>query len=216
MTRLSKIAVSVLAIAFTSPAFARDFSVTGNVSDSIGDPESFATLRVYLLPDTIKPKATGTANEKGTFSINLPRTGDYRVNILSFGKEDYNKDITLTEEQPTADLGSIIMKEQTNLLQEVTVTAQRPLVTKEIDRIGYDVQADEESKTSQLDEILKKVPLVSVDPDGTIKIKGSTDFKVYKNGRPNNSFSRNAKDIFKALPASMIKKIEVITDPGAR
>ncbi|MDE7096429.1 MAG: outer membrane beta-barrel family protein, partial [Muribaculaceae bacterium] len=78
------------------------------------------------------------------------------------------------------------------------------------------MQADEESKTSQLDEILKKVPLVSVDPDGTIKIKGSTDFKGYKNGRPNNSFSRNAKDIFKALPASMIKKIEVITDPGAR
>lgn len=102
------------------------------------------------------------------------------------------------------------------LLDAVTVTAQKPLVTKEIDRIGYDVQADTEAKTSQLDEILKKVPLVSVDPDGTIKIKGSTDFKVYKNGRPNSSFTRNAKDIFKAIPASMIKKIEVITDPGSR
>ncbi|MDE6340762.1 MAG: TonB-dependent receptor [Muribaculaceae bacterium] len=102
------------------------------------------------------------------------------------------------------------------LLDAVTVTAQKPLVTKEIDRIGYDVQADTDAKTSQLDEILKKVPLVSVDPDGTIKIKGSTDFKIYKNGRPNSSFTRNAKDIFKSIPASMIKKIEVITDPGAR
>ena len=67
-----------------------------------------------------------------------------------------------------------------------------------------------------LDETLNKVPLVSVDPDGTIKVNGSTSFKIYKNGRPNNSYSNNAKEIFKALPASMIQKIEVITDPGAR
>ena len=58
--------------------------------------------------------------------------------------------------------------------------------------------------------------MVSVDADGTIKINGSTDFKIYKNGRPNNSYSRNAKEIFKSLPANMIEKIEVITEPGAR
>ncbi|MDE6740963.1 MAG: TonB-dependent receptor, partial [Muribaculaceae bacterium] len=174
------------------------------------------TLRIYQLPDTVKPKVSGTADENGLFNIKLPEEGGYRVNILSFGKQDLNRDIAVTEEYPTVDLGELVMTETSSMLQEVTVTAQRPLVVKEIDRIGYDVQADEESKTSQLDEILKKVPLVSVDPDGTIKIKGSTDFKVYKNGRPNNSFSRNAKDIFKALPASMIKRIEVITDPGSR
>ncbi|MDE6478997.1 MAG: TonB-dependent receptor [Muribaculaceae bacterium] len=216
MTTISKIALLLLTIALASPAFAQNFRVKGSVCDSIGEPESFATLRVYLLPDTVKPKVTGTADENGSFSLKLPQAGGYRVNILSFGKKDYNKNIAATDEYPTVDLGTITMTEQTNLLQEVIVTAQRPLVTKEIDRIGYDVQADDEAKTSQLDEILKKVPLVSVDPDGTIKIKGSTDFKVYKNGRPNNSFSRNAKDIFKAIPASMIKKIEVITDPGAR
>ena len=64
--------------------------------------------------------------------------------------------------------------------------------------------------------MLRKVPMVSVDPDGTIKIKGSGDFKIYKNGRQNNSFTNNAKDIFKSIPAAMIKRIEVITDPGAR
>ena len=216
MTRFSKTLLSLFAVAFAFPGIAKTLSVKGSVCDSLGQPESFATLRLYLLPDTVKPKATGTALEDGTFSVNLPQEGGYRINILSFGKKDFNKDISLSEEYPTVDLGNIILTEEANSLQEVIVTAQRPLVTKEIDRIGYDVQADEESKTSQLDEILKKVPLVSVDPDGTIKIKGSTDFKVYKNGRPNNSFSRNAKDIFKALPASMIKKIEVITDPGAR
>lgn len=216
MTTFSKIILSLLAFAITPAAVAQTYSVKGIVCDSIGEPESFATLRIYLLPDTVKPKATGTADEDGAFSIKLPQAGDYRVNILSFGKQDFYKDIHADAEYPTVNIGKVILAEQMNQLQEVTVTAQRPLVTKEIDRIGYDVQADDEAKTSQLDEILKKVPLVSVDPDGTIKIKGSTDFKVYKNGRPNNSFSRNAKDIFKAIPASMIKRIEVITDPGSR
>ncbi len=101
-------------------------------------------------------------------------------------------------------------------LEELVVVSEKPIITKEIDRIAYDVQADDESKTSRLNEILRKVPLVSVEEDGTIKVKGSSDFKIYKNGRPNNSFTKNAKDIFKALPASMIKRIEVIIDPGAR
>lgn len=216
MTDIIKVVLVSLAIPFASSAFAQTFNVKGSVRDSIGDPESFATIRIYQLPDTIKPRVSGTTDETGLFNFKLPQAGGYRVNILSFGKKDLNRDIAVDKEWPTVDMGELVMAEESSMLQEVTVTAQRPLVTKEIDRIGYDVQADEESKTSQLDEILKKVPLVSVDPDGTIKIKGSTDFKVYKNGRPNNSFSRNAKDIFKALPASMIKKIEVITDPGAR
>ena len=192
------------------------FGVKGSVRDSIGNPESFATLRIYLLPDTVKPCTSGVADEDGAFDIPLLRTGSYRVNIQSFGKAECNREATVSETDPVANIGDVTLSNIDMMLQEVTVTAQRPLVSKEIDRIGYDVQADTEAKTSQLDEILKKVPLVSVDPDGTIKIKGSTDFKIYKNGRPNNSFSRNAKDIFKALPASMIKKIEVITDPGSR
>lgn len=192
------------------------YNVKGHIKDTEGNPEGFATLRLYLLPDTIHPGASGVSDEEGAFRIQLPDSGGWRLNIMQFGKEEFNCDIAVSEDYPTCDVGEIILKPADTQLQEVTVTAQRPLVVKEIDRIGYDVQADDEAKTSQLDEILKKVPLVSVDPDGTIKIKGSTDFKIYKNGRPNNSFTRNAKDIFKALPASMIKKIEVITDPGAR
>ena len=216
MTKFLKVFIAVLTVALTTTINAQDFKVTGSVRDSIGEPEGFATLIIYQLPDTIKPKVSGTADENGMFSLPIPEEGSFQINILSFGKQNIKRDIAVTKEYPTVDLGELVMTESPSMLQEVTVTAQRPLVVKEIDRIGYDVQADEESKTSQLDEILKKVPLVSVDPDGTIKIKGSTDFKVYKNGRPNNSFSRNAKDIFKALPASMIKRIEVITDPGAR
>ncbi len=89
-------------------------------------------------------------------------------------------------------------------------------MTKEIDRIGYDVQADEESKTNTVIDMMRKVPMVSVDADGTIKVNGSTNFKIYKDGRPNQSFTNNSKDVLSAIPASMIKRIEVITEPGAK
>lgn len=197
-------------------ASAARYSVSGTLRDSVGEPESFATVRLFLLNDTVKPLKASLADESGHFNIDIDNAGDYRLNILAFGKKPINRDVKLKSSSPKADLGTIITSTADNLLEEVVVTAQKPLVTKEIDRIGYDVQADPDSKTNQLDEMLKRVPLVSVESDGTIKVKGSTGFKIYKNGRPNNSFTKNAKDIFKAIPASMIKKIEVITDPGAR
>lgn len=192
------------------------YSISGLIRDSIGEPEGFATVRLFLATDTVKPIKASLSDEAGKFNIKMSSPGKYRVNILAFGKLPVNKDVALTASSPTADLGTITTTTAENMLQEVVVTAQKPLVTKEIDRIGYDVQADPDAKTNQLDGMLKRVPLVSVDADGTIKVKGSTDFKIYKNGRPNNSFTRNAKEIFKSIPASMIKKIEVITDPGAR
>lgn len=216
MKHFMKGVLCAIAPLLATSAFAAQYKVTGLVADSTGNPESFATVRIFLLPDTVKPKTSGLAGEDGKFDIPLPITGSYKVNILSFGKSDTNREIRISDSEPTANLGLIRLSDSPSLLEEVVVTAQRPLVSKEIDRIGYDVQADSESKTSQLDEILKKVPLVSVEADGTIKVKGSTSFKIYKNGRPNNSFTKNAKDIFKAIPASMIKKIEVITEPGAR
>ena len=102
------------------------------------------------------------------------------------------------------------------LLDNVTVTAQRPLIKQEIDRIDYDVQADDDSKTQTVMDILRKVPLVSVDGSDEIFVKGEKNFKIYKNGHYDMSLSKNAQNVLKAMPAASIKRIEVITDPGAR
>ena len=101
-------------------------------------------------------------------------------------------------------------------LDGVTVIAQRQLIKQEIDRIGYDVQADEDSRTENVLEMLRKVPMVTIDGEDNIKVKGNTNFKIYKNGHLDPSLTKNAKEILKAMPASMVKRIEVITDPGAR
>ena len=101
-------------------------------------------------------------------------------------------------------------------LDGIVVKAQRQLIKQEIDRIGYDVQADEESKTQTVMDMLRKVPMVTVDGQDNILVKGNSSFKIYKNGHLDPSLSKNAKEVFKSMPASMVKRIEVITDPGAR
>ena len=115
-----------------------------------------------------------------------------------------------------AELDSILNDTTLKHLSEVEVKAIRPLVKAEIDRLAYDVQGDADSKTSTVIEMLRKVPLVTVDAEDNIRVKGATNFKIYKNGHPDPGISSNPKEVLKAIPASMIKRIEVITEPGAK
>ena len=101
-------------------------------------------------------------------------------------------------------------------LEGIEVTAQRQLIKQEVDRIGYSVADDADSKTNNVLTMLRKVPMVSVDASDEIRVNGQQNFKIFRNGHPDPSLSRNAKDILKAMPASSVKRIEVITEPGAK
>lgn len=206
----------LMTVALFTASVTMAYSVKGVVVNQAGEPLEFATYRIYSATDTVKPVAYGVTDGTGVFDRSLNAAGTYTARASSVGLADAVVTFAVSDDATAADLGKLVCGDVANMLGEVTVTATKPLVTKEIDRLGYDVKADVEAPTSNLQDILRKVPLVSVDPDGTIKVRGSSDFKIYKNGRPDNSFTRNAKEIFKAIPASMVRKIEVITDPGAR
>lgn len=211
MKHLFSVAIATLC---TATIYAYD--ITLHAIDNQGEDEVYATCRIYALPDTLTPSVIGVADSLGYYKANLDSTGNYRIRIDGAGASTvYTQDFTITDNQPSLNLGNITLS-PTTLLNEVTVTAQRPLVVKKIDRIGYDVQADPQVNTISTRDMLRNVPMVAVDGSGNITVNGSSNFKVYKNGRPNNSMSKNAKDILAAIPASLIKTIEVITGPGAK
>jgi hypothetical protein len=106
-------------------------------------------------------------------------------------------------------------QEPTNL-KEVVVTSQTQLVKREIDRISYNVQADPDNKVQSVLEMLAKVPLIAVDGDNNIKLKGNGNFKVFINGKPSSLTARNPKEALKAMPAANVARIEVITTPPAK
>ena len=120
----------------------------------------------------------------------------------------------MAQTDSTAVKNDSVMWDQS--LDGVTVTAQRQLIKQETDRVGYDVQADEDSRTENVLDMLRKVPMVTIDGEENILVKGNSNYKIYKNGHLDPSLTKNAKEILKAMPASMVKRIEVITDPGAR
>ena len=196
--------------------FADGYKVKGIVVDSLGVGETYATLRIYIDTDTVKPVIVGVTDIDGQFQQTIKSAGKFRLNIHSVGKQNIDIPFAVSTSSPIVDLGTLRTHETSTTLSEVEVVAQRPLVSREIDRIGYDVQADEDSKTSTVIEMLRKVPMVNVDGENKITVRGSSNFKIYKNGRPNNTFTNNPKEVLSSIPASMIKRIEVITEPGAK
>ena len=101
-------------------------------------------------------------------------------------------------------------------LDGVEVVHQKRLVKMEVDKMTYKVSEDEDSKSYTVLDMLRKVPMVTVDGQDNITVNGSSSFKVYVDGMPNVMFSSNPSMIFKSMPASAVKSIEVMTNPGAK
>lgn len=192
------------------------YSVRGKIIETDGEPEIYATYRIYSVNDTTQTVCIGTTAVDGIFDAQLPDAGDYILHISAIGKNVITRSFSVDTANPVADLGILTSEISNTQLDEIVVVAQKPLISKEIDRIGYDVQADESSKTNTVIEMLRKVPMVAVDGENQITVNGSSNFKIFKNGRPSNSYTNNAKDILAGIPASMVKRIEVITEPGAK
>ena len=190
--------------------------VTGIVVDSLtAEPEMYITVRAYRQkPD--KPAAVCVTDEQGRFRLPLPAAGSYTIEWSSVGVSTRRTIVRATAGQ-TLNLGTIRLSEATaNSLGEAVVTAQRAVVKADAEKLSYDIAADPESKTNTMLDMLRKVPMVTVDGDDNIKINGQSGFKVYVNGKPNAMMSSKPSDILKHYPASAVKKVEVITDPGAK
>ena len=194
----------------------KNFQVKGTLCDSLSrEAEPFATVR--LLPQgTQKPLRVATTQADGSFVINAPRPGTYTLEFVVIGKQPLRRTARLTASMPVVQLDSLYMKEYDTTLGTATVTAQRPLVKAELDKMTYSMADDPEAQTNSLLEMLRKVPMVTVDGEDKIKVNGNSSFKVYVDGKPNAMMSSNPSMIFKAYPASAIQKIEVITNPGAK
>ena len=196
---------------------ALNFSVKGVLADSItNEKEAYATVRVSFIKMPDKLIKAAITDEQGNFEIKLNYPGKYQFTLSSIGKQTIIKELTLTPKQTNYNLGIIYTAEAAEILKGVEVIAQKPLVKAEIDKIAYSVEDDPDSKTNTTLEMLRKIPMVTVDGEDNIKVNGSESFKVHVNGKPNTLMSNNPKEVLRSIPANTIKSIEVITEPGAR
>ena len=185
------------------------------MDETLGEAEPFATVRVFKAGKTDKPVAMFLTKEDGQFSEKINGKGKFDIVFSSVGKEDFRQTIELNNEG-VLDLGTLYIKENENVLKGVEIVAQKPLVKMEVDKMSYNVAEDEDSKSNTVLDMLRKVPMVTVDGQDNITVNGSSSFKVYVDGMPNVMFSSNPSMVFKSMPATAVKSIEVITNPGAK
>ena len=193
-----------------------NWGVKGVLLDSLtNEGEPYATIRIVQEKKT-EPVKLAVTDLDGKFNVDLPQAGNFAIHITSIGKKTVSRNFSVTDRQPLVDLGKLYTSEASEELEGIEVVAQKPLVKAEIDKISYSIADDPDSKTNTTLEMLRKVPLVSVDGEDNIQVNGSSNFKVHVNGKPNTLMSNNPKEVLKSLPANSVKSIEVITDPGAK
>ena len=193
---------------------AEDTTVKGQlVSANDKQPLPYATVSVASKTVPQKSIKKFATDDSGNFTTKL-QAGDYIFTFQFVGMNNFNRNVEVKDGEPQVNLGQIEMLESSTELSEISVTAQRPLVKVEIDKITYSAKDDPEATTSNVLDLLRKVPLVTVDGEDNIQLKGSSSFKIYLNGKPSNMISNNPSQVLKSMPANSIKDVEVITDPA--
>ncbi len=193
------------------------FQLKGILLDSLTqEGEPYATIRVARKSAPGKPVKMLVSGLDGRFKENVKGTGNFVLTITSVGRNPIVKNFSVKAGQKLVDFGTLYVTDASNELGQVEIVAQKPLVKADIDKIEYNVKDDPDSETNTLLEMLRKVPMVTVDGEDNIKVNGSSSFKVYVNGKPNNMMSNNPTEVLKSMPANTIKHIEVITNPGPK
>lgn len=216
--KLVALCLFLLFISFAhSETVTSTFIVKGLVVDSVSNTSlPYATVSVSDAEESticLKRIASGV---QGDFELTLNKAGHYLLSFESTGMKKLVKSIFVDADKKKVDLGRINLLSNDKELGGVTVMANKPLVKVDLDKISYDIKSDPESKTTTVLDMLKKVPLVTVDGEDKIQLKSSPNFKIYMNGKPSNMVLNNPSQVLKSMPASSIKSIEVITEPGAK
>jgi len=213
---MRKVILPIAALIIPMVVSAAGYVVSGTVVDS-QSAEYIPGVRIHLYSptDSIATSRITTTDTDGNFSIDSDTSGDFLLSLKFPGMREEKRNITFSE--PTGiQLGAIPLYPDTETLQEVVVTAQRPIIQADGEKVTYNVDEDPASGNKTVIEMLRKVPLVTVDGQDNIRVNGQSDFKIYINGREDPMLSGNASTILKAMPAASIKKIEVIMEPGAK
>lgn len=191
--------------------------ITGTLLDSLtGQPVEFAS--VVLISQKTGKEVDGTVSDaKGQFKFPEAKIDQYKIYFSFLGyDEKFLQDIQLTPEKPDARLDNILLVPSSFILEEVTVTGEASVVENKIDRIVYNADKDVTLGSGDATDVLRKVPLLSVDLDGNVSLRGSTNIQILINGKPSGMFSSNVADALKMFPADQIKSVEVITSPSAK
>lgn len=187
-------------------------TVFGRVLDKeTRKPLEYSNIILFSTPDSLQVTGTVTTSD-GLFTLEGLNPGLYFVEVMFLGYERRRIPVSLTGGED-ADLGDLLIEPSALLLEGVIVESERPSLTYQIDKKVIDVRQMSTTISGNAAEVLENIPSVSVDIEGNVALRGSSNFTVLIDGRPT---IMDAQDVLQQIPASSIGRIEIITNPSAK
>ena len=190
--------------------------ISGTVTDAAnGKPVSYATVNV-INPATNSPVNGGVAGDDGKFVLPVP-AGTYRIEVSFIGYQTQVRNgVVVPATGGNVALGTLALAAAAQKLGEVVVTGKKPLIEERVDRTIYNADVDKTTQGGDATDVLKRVPLLSVDLDGNVSLRGSQNIRVLINNKPSTIAASSVADALKQIPADQIQTVEVITSPSAK
>jgi len=191
--------------------------ISGTVVDADSkSPVEFATIAL-INASTGKPIDGTMADEKGRFTMSKVGAGKYKLLVSFIGYQQKTlEEFTIKSDNDDLNLGTISLASNAQKLSEVVVTGEKPLVEEKIDRTVYNAEKDITNAGGNAADVLQKVPSLSLDNDGNVQLRGSSNVRVLINNKPSAIMAGSIADALKQIPADQIKSVEVITSPSAK
>ncbi|MCB0719208.1 MAG: outer membrane beta-barrel protein [Bacteroidetes bacterium] len=207
-TRLSALRLLLFfTIVFLVPEAAAQsgkFDVRGTVVDSSATPLAGATVVVMQQADSVLV-SYGVSKGDGTFRLRRVPTGSYIFQVTFVGFASHTGSVTVAAED--LDVGRITLSESVEELDELVISADHIPMLVTGDTLVYNANAFKTRPNANVEELLKRLPGIDVDRDGTIKAQGEQVNKVLVDGK--EFFGNDPKIATKNLPADAVDKVQV-------
>ena len=189
------------------------FVVTGVLRDAENnDFLPYVNLAVLDSIDSTFVKG-GISNIDGVFEITDVPQGAFLLRVSAIGYQNFTLPFKVTN---NTNLGTLKIKPGVTSLNEVTVTAEKPLYAMDGEKLVYNVSEDPSIQTGTTEDALQNAPGVEVDVEGNITLRGVSSVEIWVNDKPSKLTEENLKTYLQTLPANAIARIETITNPSAK
>jgi len=194
-------------------------TITGRITATIADsatktPIDYATVSLIRVKDN-KSVNGAVTDAKGKVVLQNVAPDQYKLSIGFMGYKSKTVLLKTSPEKPDLNAGTILISGTQSDLKEVAIVGKTPMIENKIDKVVYNAEQDVTTAGGNASDVMRKVPMVSVDIDGNPTLRGSA-VRVLINGKPSGTMSNNVSDALKMIPAEEIKNIEVITSPSAK
>ncbi len=184
------------------------------IDSTTNEPMDYVNVGLSKVKDN-KPVNGGVTDAKGKLVLQNISPDQYKLSIGFLGYETKFMLIETSPEKPDLNLGQVKLRPNTSTLNEVVIEGQKQIIENKIDRLVYNAEDDATNAGGDATDVLRKVPMLTVDMNGNIQLKGSA-VRVLINGKPSGTMANSVGDALKMIPAEQIKSVEVITSPSAK